>query len=154
MSDLNVELSVNDLAHFLFIRNVDNKPITINITGDGLENTRDIFSFCLDIMLKGLVILFGTDNKVVINDLTMDQFNTIKQKMRCANIECHLEVIPLEEPNEDVPDLWTQNFLNINKAYNADENMKLTDYHFDLQLSNFIYKIWFELKYNLPQNII
>jgi hypothetical protein len=79
----------------------------------------------------------------------MDQFDVIKKKMRCANIECYLEVIPLEAPSEEVLDLWTQNFLNVHKVYSSDENMKLIDYHFDLQLANFIYKIRFDTKYHL-----
>jgi hypothetical protein len=147
MGDLHVDMSVNDLASFLFIRNVDNKSISININEGGIQNTRDLFCFCLDLLFKGLILLYGEDNKVLVNALTLEQFDVIKRKLRCANIECHLEIIPLETPSEEVLDLWTQNFLNVHKVRNSDECLKLEDYHFDLQLSDCIYKIWFEIKY-------
>lgn len=146
MDTLNVEMSVNHLVSFLFIQNVDNKPITIN--ADGLENTRDLFYFCLDLLFKGLILLYGTDNKVCVDKLTLEQFNVVKSKLKCANIDCHLDINPIDTPNTQLANLWTQNFLNIHKAYTNPENMKLEDYSFDLQTLEFIYKIWFEIKYN------
>jgi hypothetical protein len=132
-------INMNDLAEILFIKNVDNDSITISISGNGLKNTKDIFSFYLNIMIKGLVILYGVDNQLIVKDITMDQFNVIKAKMRCANIECHLEVIPLDTLNETEEQ---------EEQEQEEENMKLIDYHFDLQLPEYMYRIRFDTKYN------
>jgi hypothetical protein len=117
----------------------------------GVQNTKELFSFCLDLMCKGLVLLFGTDGRVCINDITMEQFAIVKRKMRLAGIACDLEVIPVEEQPETLLDLWTQNFLNIQSVRTSPDNMGLNDYTFELQTVGFIYKIKFDLIHNVKE---
>jgi hypothetical protein len=148
MAHLHIDMNVNDLAKFLFKENVDNKTINLNI--NGLENSKDLFCFCIDLLCKGLVISFGTDNKVCINTLSIEQFEQIKQKMKCVGIEVHLEVHPITEPVENMIDLWTQNFLNVQQVRASEENKRLHEYKFCIQTSEILYRIWFTLNIEVP----
>lgn len=152
MANLFVDMDINNLAEFLFTKNDHNKQIDLSI--NGIENTRDFFCFCLDIMCKGLVLLFGKDNKVALNDLSLHDFEIVNTKMKCAGIKCLLKVYPIEEQPETLLDLWTQNVLNVQNVRMCDENMKFEDYHFDIQTMESIYKISFQLTHNVPETIL
>lgn len=138
-----VDMSVNDLADFVFNKNHDNKRVELDI--NGLEDTRDLFCFCLDLMCKGLVMLFGTENRVAVNDLSQDQFRIMCDKMRCVGIECTLKIIQVEIPPETVVDLWSQNFLNMQRIQLDAAHERLEDYTFNLQTLDHIYRISFKL---------
>ena len=143
MANLLVDMGINDLADFIFNKNEDNKTIELSI--NGIENTRDLFCFCLDIMCKGLVLLFGTDNKIAIDDLSLEDFEIVKTKMKCVGIKCQLETFPVEQQPDTLLDLWTQNLLNVQQVRTSAGDLALSDYHFDIQTMHFIYKIRFEL---------
>lgn len=148
-------MTVNDLADFIFLRNSTNKHVDINI--NGIRNTRDLFGFCLDMLCKGLILLFGRGNRLAIKDLTEDDFWNVRMKLRCVGIDCSLEIYPLDEPLNNVMDMWTQNFLNVQKVRHGHETANLRDYSFDLQTTDSVYKIRFELLHNVidvPQNMI
>jgi hypothetical protein len=154
MSRDDMDMSLNDLTEFLFLKNYTNKQIGISL--NGIDTSRDLFCFCLDILCKGLVLLFGKDNKVVLQDLSYDDFNKVNEKMKCMGIRCHLETFEVETPQETIIDLWTQNVLNIHRIHTSNENLKLEEYHFDIQTKEFIYRIRFELIHNIndrPQTL-
>lgn len=144
-------MSINDLAEFLFIKNIHDRPVELRDLN--VQNSKELFTFCLDLMCKGLVLLFGTDGKVCINTLSMEQFDILKRKMRCTGIDCQLNVIEVEEPPENLLDLWTQNFLNIQSVRSSDDNMGLNDYTFELQTHENIFKIKFDLIHNVRETI-
>ena len=83
MSHLEVDMHVNDLAEFMFTKNKSNALIELSL--GGIENNKDLFFFCLDLFCKGLVILHGTENKVDLDSITMEQFGDIKNKMELAS---------------------------------------------------------------------
>lgn len=141
--NLLVDMSVNDLADFVFTKNYENKSIQMHISG--LEDTQDLFCFCLDLLCKGLVLLFGTDNKVSVNDLTGDQFHIIREKMKCIGIDCMLEMFSVELPAENFVDLWTQNYMNMERIRTEIKSQNLEDYQFNLQTLETIYQIKFKL---------
>lgn len=143
MEHLLVTMDVNDLADFVFKQNQSNKHV--NLTINGIDTTKDLFCFCLDMLCKGLVLLHGQDNRVAINSLSMEQFAEVQNKMRCLGIDCTLAVFKADTPAETLLDLWTQNFLNVQKVRMSDDNARLEDYRFDLQTSDTIYKITFKL---------
>lgn len=142
-----MDMSLNDLAEFLFLHNSADRLVGISL--NGIDTSRDLFCFCLDILCKGLVLLFGNDNKVVLQDLSYDDFCKVNEKMKCIGIKCHLETFQVDDPPENIVDLWTQNILNIHRIHSTDENLKLEEYHFDIQTKEFIYRIRFELIHNI-----
>jgi hypothetical protein len=148
MGHMQVNMNLNDLADFVFKKNDTNIQVDLSI--NGIDNTRDLFCFCLDILCKGLILLFGKDNRVAIDEVSQEEFKMVQDKMRCVGIQCNLEVIDVELPPENLIDLWTQNFLNVQRVRLERENGNLEDYHFDLQTSDKIFKISFKI---LPPKI-
>lgn len=140
--DLYVDMSINSLADFVFIKNTTNKTVQLNI--NGIDNTRDLFCFCLDMLCKGLVMTFGQDNKVALNELTLEDFQVVQEKLKCIGIKCMLEVYPAEKIGDAIG-LWQQNYLNVQSVRNSKENLRLEDYHYDIQTLENVFKIRFSL---------
>lgn len=138
---LNVDMHINDLADFMFIKNVNNAEIYLEL--GGLEDIKDLFYFCLDLFCKGLVYMFGQDGKVNIELITIEQFYQVKQKMLLAGIIVNLSY-------EEI----VNNNINQNTAINLDEiekdenNLNLKDYEFTITTDKLVYKINFDLTHN------
>lgn len=95
-----MRIQLEELAKFIFVENTENKLVGIQIV-EGIQNTFDMFSFCVDLLYKGLHLLYGTEKvfengtkrmTVRIEDITMDQFMKIKEKLRLAAIEVNLSI--------------------------------------------------------------
>ena len=71
-----MNIDVNDLATFIFKQNIDNNQLYINITS--LKTHKQLFFLLFDLFCKGLLILYGSDNKLLLNKLEMSQFDEIK----------------------------------------------------------------------------
>lgn len=156
MATSRLKMGVNDLAHFVFLGNNNDSHIELNLYG--ITDNRDLFCFCIDLMCKGIVLLFGgQSSRVTISNMSEDQFDMVKKKLKNAGIKCNLEIFAVETPVEQLIDLYTQNILNVHAVRNSPENLKLEEYHFDLQTANFIYKIRFTTVRHVqdfPQNAI
>lgn len=141
MKYLDVEMHINDLAEFIFIKNVNNAVIELSL--GGVENNKDLFFFLLDLFCKGLVLLFGNESQSVdIELLTEKDFIDIKNKMNCAGIDVVLTTYPcdIEMPINDV-----KSIINISEIEAEDDNKQLQNYEFKLCSSTMMYIINFEL---------
>jgi hypothetical protein len=148
----------------MFRRNANNSIIELEL--NGVEDNKDLFFFLVDLFCKGLVLLFGNNNKVEVENLTMDDFNVVKQKMSLAGVNVVLNIVPMEaeeevndvddnsnnnkEEDETAPDDIEpiNNYVNINDLEKEPNNKSLKDYVFRLKLSNLIYNINFELSHS------
>jgi hypothetical protein len=93
--------------------------------------------------------LYGGDEKrVVVQDLSLQDFETVCDKMKCLGIKCRLEIFEAEETIESTLDLWVQNLLNMQRIQNSEENKNLTDYHFDIQTQDTLYRVTFDVIHN------
>lgn len=138
-----VEGHINDLAQFLFLVN---KDTSIYLSLHGLEDNKDMFYFCVDLFSKGLVLLFGDENKVEINSITHDQFSIVKQKLARAGIQVFLatyEDIPIDD---DEPRAMHQ--VNIPQLESLPNDLPLKEYVFTLRSCNQVYQIHFDLLHN------
>jgi hypothetical protein len=163
MSHLEVDMHVNDLADFMFTKNVNNALIDLSL--GGIENNKDLFFFCLDLFCKGLVILHGTDNKVDLDSITMEQFGDIKNKMELAGIQVNLELQSLPENENttisliddadgtdetgepsDIPAIT--NSVNLTEIDQEYDHKQLNEYVFRLKMDKFIFFITFNLIHN------
>lgn len=133
---IHVDMEVNDFAYFMFKKNVNDAIIELSL--GGVENTKDLFCFLVDLLCKGLVISFGNNsNRIEIDDLTIDDFQVIKKKMGLAGIEVNLNLLPNIEslpPNVNIRDL---DFLP--------DNDHLEKYIFRVVSFNIIYEIHFSI---------
>lgn len=150
-----VDMHVDDLAEFLFLKNVNN--VSVELSLGGIENNKDLFFFCLDLFCKGLVFLYGEGTKsVTIDKLTEKQFQYIQNKMLCAGIHVNLVVFPLDieldvvDTEASTSQISQQNkcVLNVDELTRAPDSMPIKDYEFKLFNNDMMYVISFELIHN------
>lgn len=158
-----MEMHINHLADFMFLKNTNNTIIELEL--NGVEDNKDLFFFLVDLFCKGLVLLFGTDNKVEVGNLSMEDFNTVKQKMALAGVDVNLLIteITSDEENElaeeadtraqykdtdvDAPnDIEPANkYVNLNDLEKEPNDKALSEYIFKLKQQKVIYNINFTL---------
>lgn len=127
---------VDDLAKFMFKDNINNTIIELSL--GGVENNKDLFCFFVDLLCKGLVILYGKDSRVEIDELNMNDFTIVKNKMRLAGIDVLLDA----QPNIDRKASGI-NILDIIETTN--DNANLEDFSFKVTCTQMIYRIKFAL---------
>jgi len=140
---LAVEVPLENLAEFIFLKNVNNASIELSL--EGLENGKDFFFFCLDLFCKGLITMFGNGRtQVNIQDLSPEQFNEFKSKFKLAGIDTVLEILP---PDTSIGK--DELFINIKELYEEPDNLNLKDYKFILKSCDCTYMIHFDLFHNV-----
>lgn len=162
--DAYVDMHINALADFMFIKNKNDAQIELEL--NGVEDNKDLFFFLVDLFCKGLVILFGVNNKVEIGDLSMEDFNIVKQKMSLAGVEANLYITEIEDTetketldkkldqdidmDEDAPvDIDPMSkYVNFNDLEKESNNKPLSHYVFKLKQQKLIYNINFTLIQN------
>ncbi len=143
MNMIDVEMEIEDLANFMFQKNVNNVPLELSMSG--IENNKDMYYFCLDLFCKGLIQLFSKDGKsVTIEELTYDDFQLVKSKMSCAGIHVSLEVIASSNEREK-----TNYLTNLHEIDKDDNNKPLHDYKFILNTIPCQYVVSFSLFHNV-----
>lgn len=131
---LYVDMEVDDFSTFLFTKNINNAIIELSL--GGVENNKDLFMFLVDLVCKGLVLLFGEENRVELDNVTLEDFNMIRKKLACAGI--HIDL--LVEPNDgDIPG------INLYELDNIPDNSPLEHFRFKITSISFIYNIGFKL---------
>ena len=132
-----VDMHVDDLATFMFTRNVNNAMIELSL--GGIENNKDLFFFCLDLLCKGLVILYGKNGRVDVENLTLDCFASIQKKMNLAGIRVKLLVESLDNEYDE------SNAINLDDINAQSDTDNLVEYVFKMKMDKIIYNIAFEL---------
>ena len=128
-------MDIVDFAEHMFLKNTQNRLMYLNL--EGIENNKDLFLFCVDLFCKGLVLCYGSNNTVNFDDLDIDKFMNIRDKMILAGIKVDLAI------NESPFDLPTA--INGPELDDEDENKPVHDYHFKIYKGYNIYDIQFEV---------
>lgn len=128
-------VNIDDIAHYMFLTNKNNNLISLSLPL--LDGNKDLFYFLLDLFCKGLVILFGNNNRVPIENLTIDDFSKIKEKMSCAGINITLDVV--------TNSFSSAFFINFADIENMPLNLNLKDYSISMITPVRRYKISFDL---------
>lgn len=145
---LDVNMEVNDLAEFMFVKNVNN--VSLELSLGGIENNKDLFCFVLDLFCKGLVLMFGADGKSVnIEDITMDNFQMLSEKMICAGIHVNLQMFPADISDENGQP--QRAMLNLDEINTASEHQPLESYEFKVQNASHTYIVSFNLVHRVLQ---
>lgn len=131
---LYVDMEVDDFATFVFKRNINNAIIDLSI--GGVEHNKDFFLFLVDLVCKGLVLLFGENNRVELDNITLDDFNSIRKKLLCAGIDVDLKV---EVNDGDIPG------INLYEIENIPNDVSLDQFRFKITSVSFIYDMGFRL---------
>lgn len=133
---VHVELEVDDLPEFIFLRNRFNKPIELHL--NGIQDTTDLFCFCVDLLCKGLFYCCAHKSEnggVDIESITEEEFNIVVTRLGHAGININMKV----EPNEyNIPST-----IDMGDTYRSKSSNKLEDYIFKLVSPSKIFQISF-----------
>ena len=137
-------LHFNELIDYIFLKNKNNKKILLQL--DELKDTKDLFCFCLDLFCKGMVILYGNENrKVNINELSMEQIQAVVDNLSYAGI---FTIIQIKDKVED--DDYSMNEV-LNKSLDTlldnESDKDLSYYKFTLKIDKLYYIIQFDVKF-------
>ena len=125
-------LDVDQLAEFIFDKNEKNSKIALEIDADG--GVKDLFSFCLELLCKGLFIIIGKRQSIDLSNINMDQFHQVTERLLLAGIKVDIEIV------KNTGNL--QPVLNIIEKKNP---QSLTDYVAQVISSENIYNIKFDI---------
>ena len=150
MTKLNI--NVEELANFIFKLNDDNNIIYIQTSS--IKTKKDLFFFLFDLFCKGLILLYGKgSNRILLNELQMDQFDEIKRKLKYAHIYLNMEVYDKKTaqlldylPSSEVEE---RNIIKSSLAgiLNMGDNEELSDYVFKLYMNDNLICINFDIRH-------
>lgn len=117
------EVHINDitkLVEFVFVENRGNNRMLIE--SSDFKDNRDLFFFCIELTMKGLSYLYGNDNgKVDIDDLSMEQIESVKSKLANAAIELLLDIEEIEDSVNDTEIIYDIPYDDLEKKVNLEE---------------------------------
>lgn len=140
-----VEATLEALVEYLFLNNKNDSKVFLNIPygDDGVRNNHDLFMFFVDMLIKGLVLLYGNEErKVPLDNLTREQLEYVQQKMKNAGVELKVNIAPVVIPPESEAPPQP---LNLRPCIIKGETDELMDYKLRVVSNNIEYTIQFEL---------
>lgn len=136
---LNVEMHIDGFAEFVFIQNVNDAIIDLNIPE--IEGSKDLFFFCVDLLCKGLVLLYGNaERKVLLENLKKEDFIAVKNKMENAGIKVQLDI------QEESEEHYGTNLHDV--STNMPDDMDLPNYPFIIYQNKSSYRVTFSIFHN------
>ena len=140
MNSHNIDIDL--LAPIIFIKNINNLPILLNLT-DPLKTPRDIFYFCTDLFFKGLYYMHrNNNNKVIINNLSLEQIYLVVSKLKHARINTVLNII-----NNDVDQKQAHAIINdsLCAVKEMNEYDDMNKYSISIPINGVLYSISFTI---------
>ena len=150
MSVKNKNIDITELAQYVF-QNENETPIFIEI--NCLKTKKELFFLLFDLFCKGLIILFGDNNKILLNKLGMDQFEVVKAKLKLAHVDLNLQLydketaVILEMIPTDVDDRFEKTIIQKSLAQinGMPDDADLTNYVFQLFMNETLFNINFDI---------
>jgi hypothetical protein len=133
---MQAHLSLAETLDFIFLKNVRDLPIKLNLWQ--LDGPYDLFLFFIDIVCKGLVLLYGEGiTRIRFDTITREQIMYVTKKLKNAGIELVIETRPIN----------TDNNVNMCPIYivKAPPETSLTDFKLVMALPECYYDISFKL---------
>lgn len=127
-----VENEVDDMIPIIFL-NKTRKGI--NMCLKGIEDSYDMFCFCLDLFTKGLILLYSKNNeKLNLHTLTLDQLKYAISQLKKANIKVIVDTEILINPSASI------------KIPTKNPDNELEDYHVVIDMMDRRHNISFSLE--------
>jgi hypothetical protein len=90
---ISASISIDDLAEFIFQKNVNDAEIELSL--NGISGSYGLFNFFISLLSQGILMLSG-ENTVDIEGITQDTFAVIIKKMQNAHVKVNVTVRPKE----------------------------------------------------------
>jgi hypothetical protein len=135
-----MDIHVDELAQFVFVNNPPKYAFALSLAG--LENTKELFFFLLDLFCKGLVLLFAKNGAKTIDmtSISQDDFDTVRSKLSCAGIYVHLDI--------NTSDNNKVTHVNMAELINREANGPLESYVLTVAFGGAKYQLYFSLTKN------
>lgn len=86
------EVSIDELSEFIFKQNNHNSKVVLQ--SDDFHTTKDLFSFCIDLMCKGLLLNMDLQcNEIDIQKISIEEFNRVSERMLLAGIKVNIQTL-------------------------------------------------------------
>lgn len=135
------ETTIQEFANHVFLsKNVEK----IQLTLECVETTKDLFCFLVDLLRHGLALLHGEkideDSNTVVNidNITYDQFQVIRSKLKAIGIDIVLKV----RDNESSMTPGSNLLYVVNCMPN---NLDLQEYKFLIITKSYVYDLYFDM---------
>lgn len=141
-------MTLDEFATVVFVHNKEDKHLAL---AADLTDTKDCFCFCLDLLCKGLVILYGKEDTIQrkktvdLDSLDSSQLEFIKGRMSLCGIKVHTRVVPLSVFDElGIPHPTTQK-IELPDVEAAQPSDPLESYKVDIFTQGLHIQLCFEL---------
>ena len=132
---------ITELVKFVFSDNRHNNRMVIE--SSDFKDTRDLYFFCIELTMKGFAYLYGDENqKVDIEELSIEQLDNIKNKLSNAAIELIIDISPVKtniDTNNHTEIIYDIPYKDIEKK------CKLEEYSLKLIKKENLYDIRFKI---------
>jgi hypothetical protein len=88
MQNLNVSVSLSNLAELIFVQNANDAKLLVSLSD--LKDEEDLFYFCVHLLCKGLILCFGHNNRIELEAITAEQLETVKRKLGNMGVICNV----------------------------------------------------------------
>ena len=86
-----LDVSLDDLPRLVFVDN--SRDMKLALTMDNVENSRDLFQFLVNLLTRGIVLLYGRGSQSVsLDTLGAVEIETLKRKLSNAGIELLIDI--------------------------------------------------------------
>ena len=92
---MHCSMTIADAIKFMFIENTKDNPVYLNVPQ--LKEPYDLFLFFVDLLCKGLVLLYGENGRIVIDNLTQEQLAVVTKKLKNAGIALTIDCAPHQQ---------------------------------------------------------
>lgn len=144
---------MEELVNAIFVKNRFNNEIRFEINQN--MHSKDLAHFLYSLFTKGLILLFGYNNQLTLNFVTIDQIEKVIEKLKFAHVKTKFnlydketavdldylpEILPTNLPLEIY--VMQYNQMELGKKPN---NLKLDEYVFKKYLNGQLICISFEI---------
>lgn len=149
---------ITQLVQFIFVDNINNHSIDL-VIDQGVKNTKELFFTCVEILTAGLKLLYSdNEGKINLQNITLEQLEFVKKKMLLAKIDFTVDIIEKKDliievdsdNNETISVTNKEDEVLVNHLLTSltdlDNNLKLFEYCFKIQLPEVIYFVRFNIK--------
>lgn len=144
-------IDIHELAAFIFLKNTEENQLYLHITS--LKTKKQLFFLLFDLFCKGLILLYGSGNRLLLNKLDMSQFDELKRKLKCAHVNLILTLYDAKTAQlldllpSDVKDHQESSIIrsSLNKILEMDDDEDLVNYQFHLYMNDTLFCISFDI---------
>lgn len=144
---------MEELVNTIFIKNRFNNEIRFELNQN--MSTKDLAHFLYSLFMKGLILLYGYNNQLTLNFLTMEQIEKVREKLNLAHVKTKvslydretavdLDFLPEAFPPNIPFEVSVMQFNNMELGTKPN-NLKLDEYVFKKYLNGKLICVSFEV---------